>query len=61
MLVRRIPNSEACFKEVLEYVHEEGNEPPLDEVEKDIFSRLLELGQRLMEVFVARQGKGHVG
>ena len=61
MLEERILNSEACFKGILEYVQEEGKEQSLDEVEKGIFSKLLELGQHLMGVFIANQGKGYIG
>lgn len=61
MLEERILDSEACFKGILEYVQKEGNERSLDEVEKEIFSKLLELGQQLVKVFIARQGKGYVG
>jgi hypothetical protein len=61
MLEERIPNSEACFKEILEYVQEEGNERSIDEVERDVFNKLLELGQQLMEVFIANQDRGYVG
>jgi len=61
MLEERILDSEACFKGILEYVQQEGKEQSLDEVEKGIFDKLLELGQHLMGVFIANQGKGHVG
>jgi hypothetical protein len=61
MLEERILNSEACFKEILEYVQEEGNERFIDEVEKGVFSKLLELGQHIMEVFIAKQDRGYVG
>jgi hypothetical protein len=61
MLEERILNSEACFKEILEYVQEEGDERSIDEVEKEVFNKLLELGQQLMEVFVAKQDRGYVG
>jgi len=61
MLEERILNSEACFKGILEYVQKEGKEQSLDEVEKGIFSKLLELGQHLMGVFIANQGKGYTG
>jgi len=61
MLEEMILNSEACFKEILDYVQEEGNEQPIDEVEKGVFNQLLELGQHLMRVFVAKQDSGYVG
>ncbi len=48
MLEEMILNSEACFKEILDYVQEEGNEQPIDEVEQELFSKLLALGQGLM-------------
>jgi len=61
MLEERILDSEACFKGILEYVQQEGKEQSLDEVEKGIFDKLLELGQHLMGVFIANQGKGYIG
>ena len=61
MLEEMILNSEACFKGILEYVQKEGKEHSLDEVEKELFSKLLELGQHLMRVFIANQGKGYTG
>jgi len=61
MLKERILKSEACFKGILDYVQEEDNEWSLGEVEKDVFSELLEWGQQLMEVFVAKQDRGYVG
>lgn len=61
MLEERILDSEACFKGILEYVQEEGKAQSLDEVEKEIFSKLLELGQQLMKVFIANQDKGYIG
>jgi len=61
MLEERILNSEACFKGILDYVQKEGKERSLDEVEKGLFSELLALGQHLMGVFIASQGKGYTG
>ncbi len=61
MLEEMILNSEACFKGILDYVQEEGHDQPIDEVEKELFSKLLELGQGLMKVFVANQDRGYVG
>lgn len=46
MLEEMILNSEACFKEILDYVQEEGNEQPIDEVEKGVFNQLLEFRYR---------------
>ncbi len=61
MLEEMILNSEASFKGILDYVQEEGNDQAIDEVEKELFSKLLELGQSLMGVFVANQDRGYVG
>jgi hypothetical protein len=61
MLEEMILNSEACFKGILDYVQEEGNEQPIDEVEKELFSKLLALGQGLMRVLIANQDRGYVG
>lgn len=61
MLEEMILNSEACFKGILDYVQEERNEQSIDEVEKELFSKLLELGQDLMKVFVANQDRGYAG
>lgn len=61
MLEEMILNTQVCFKEILEYVQEEGDERSIDEVEKGVFSELLELGRHLMEVFIAKQDGGHVG
>ncbi len=61
MLKEMILNSEASFKGILDYVQEKGNEQAIDEVEKALFSKLLELGQGLMKVFVANQDRGYVG
>ncbi len=61
MLEEMILNSEACFKGILDYVQEEGNEQPIDEVEKGVFNKLLQLGQCLMRVFIANQDRGYVG
>ena len=61
MLEKMILNSEACFKGILDYVQEEGNDQAIDEVEKELFSKLLELGQGLMRVFVAQQDRGYAG
>jgi len=35
MLEEMILNSEACFKGILDYVQEEENDQPIDEVEKE--------------------------
>lgn len=61
MLEEMILNSEACFKGILDYVQEERNDQTIDEVEKELFSKLLALGQGLMEVFVANQDRGYAG
>ena len=61
MLEEMILNSEACFKEILDYVQEEMNEQPIDEVEKELFSKLLALGQGLMRVFITKQDRGYAG
>lgn len=61
MLEEMILNSEACFKGILDYVQEEMNEQPIDEVEKELFSKLLALGQGLMRVFITKQDRGYAG
>ena len=61
MLEEMILNSEACFKGILDYVQEKGNEQAIDEMEKALFRKLLELGQGLIKVFVANQDRGYVG
>lgn len=37
MLEEMILNSETCFKEILDHVQKEGNEQPIDQVEKELF------------------------
>ena len=47
------------YAEIKAYVEGAVGQTPIDEVEKDLFRQLQQLGRGLLEAFVARSGTGY--
>jgi len=53
--------AQAEFTALLHFLREDSQTEEISQVEKQIFSRLLDLGRSLLEVYVAQKGTGYVG
>jgi len=53
--------AQAEFAALVQFVQEDRQSEELSQVEKQLFSRLLDLGRSLLEGYVAEQGTGYVG
>ena len=57
----RLLQAQAKFSALVEVVQEDRESEELSQVEKQLFSGLLDLGRSLLEGYVARHGTGYVG
>lgn len=60
-LVETIAEAEEFFKGILRYAGDNSQGESLDEVEKVLWGKLLELGSKLLSVRVSSMGNGYVG
>ena len=57
----RLLQAQAAFAALVDFVEEDSQSEELSQVEKQLFSGLLDLGRSLLEVYVAERGTGYVG
>ena len=57
----RLLQAQAEFSALVDFVQEDRESEELSQVEKQLFSGLLDLGRSLLEVYVAERGTGYVG
>ena len=57
----RVLHAQAEFSALVDFVQEDRESEEISQVEEQLFSRLLDLGRSLLEVYVAEHGTGYVG
>ena len=61
ILTRIITDARISFEQILESVTNEHADQQIHTVEGELFNQVIQLGKKLLEVFIAKQGTGNMG